>query len=141
MLMGYKLNNNDDSHRTMKTKYRFMIGGLQCLTYTRPHIASAVGIVVRCQEDPKEITSSISKKNSQILKGNFKTWFMIRLIKWFDIYTYIEVGWIGNIDYRRSTSGGTFFSWRKIGFMVEQATRLHITIYNRQIMCSSRKSL
>ena len=49
-----------------------MIGGLQYLTNTKPHIANAVGIVARFQVDPKETLLASMKRIFRYLKGTME---------------------------------------------------------------------
>ena len=69
MIIGHKLYRKDETPIVELKKYRSMIGGLQYLTYTQPHIANAVGIVARFQANPKEYHHVVVKRIFKYLKG------------------------------------------------------------------------
>ena len=46
MIYGHKLSSKYETP-IVKQKYRYMIGGLQYLIYTRPNIVNVVGIIAR----------------------------------------------------------------------------------------------
>lgn len=86
-----------------------MIGGLQYLTYTRPNIANAIGIVARFQADPKETHLIVVKRIFRYLKRtiDFGLWYDRNSD--FTLKTFIDVDWAGCVEDRKSTSGGAFF--------------------------------
>ena len=104
-----------------------MIGGLQYLTHTRPDIENAVGIVARFQDDPREAHYVVVKMMFSYLNETpeFGLWY--EKSNYLNLYAYTNVDWASSIDDRKSTSGGEFFSWRKIRFMVKKEVGLYLT--------------
>ena len=47
MVTGHKLSSKDETPTIEKKKYKYMVGGLQYLTHSRPDIANAIGLVER----------------------------------------------------------------------------------------------
>ena len=86
-----------------------MIGGLQYLTHTRPDIENAIGIVARFQDDPREAEYAVVKRIFRYMKGTpeFGLWY--DRYNDFILYAYTDANWVGGMDDRKSTSGGSFF--------------------------------
>ena len=55
----------------------------------------------------------------------------------FTLSAYTDADWVGSMDDRKSTSGGSFFCWRKIGFLVKQEVVMYLTKYSREKICCS----
>ena len=70
---------------------------------------NAIGIVVGYHDDPKEYHYEAVKKIFRYLKGtsNYGIWY--DRDNNFTIFTYTNVDWVGDMDNRKSTSGGEFF--------------------------------
>ena len=60
--MGLKLSKKDCSNNVNPTLYKIMVGSLMYLTATRPDIMSAVSLVSRFMETPKETHWQASKR-------------------------------------------------------------------------------
>ena len=69
MVIGHILSKNDDSVEMNQTLYRFMIGKLQYVVYSRPDIALSIGIVARFSDNPKENHLMAIKRIMRYLKG------------------------------------------------------------------------
>ena len=108
MVTRHKLSTKD-KESTIEKKYRSMIGGLQYLTHTRMNIANAFGIFARFQVDRREAHYAVVKRIFRYLKGtpDFGLWY--DRSNNFTIHAYIDVDWVGNMDDRKSTNGGSFF--------------------------------
>lgn len=109
MITGHNLSSKDETPTIEQKRYRFMIGSLQYLTHTKPYIEIVVGIVSRFQADPKETHYATVKRIFKYLKGtpNFGLWY--DRSSDFTLCAYTDVDWVGNMDDRKSTSGGAFF--------------------------------
>jgi len=114
MVTGCKLSKDDDSPKENKKRYRSMIGGLLYLTQTRPDIMNVVGLVGRFQVDPKEYHVVAVKRIFRYLKGtiDYELWYPKD--DNFTLHTYIDADWAGDVDDRKSTSGGAFFLGRRL---------------------------
>ena len=66
---GLKLTKDDDSKEVDQTLYRSMIGKLQYVVHTRPHIVLAIGIVVRFSAKTRENHMMAIKRILRYLKG------------------------------------------------------------------------
>ncbi|KAG9446382.1 hypothetical protein H6P81_012510 [Aristolochia fimbriata] len=91
------------------TMYRSMIGSLQYLTASRPDISYSVGVCARYQSAPRESHVKLARRILRYVKGtvNWGLWFSR------DSNTilagYSDADWAGNVDDRKSTSGGCFY--------------------------------
>jgi hypothetical protein len=86
-----------------------MIGNLLYVTTSRPNIMQAVGLVAQFQATPKETHVQAMKRIFKYLNGtlDFNLWYSRG--KYFTLTTYMDVDWVGNVDDKKSTSGGAFF--------------------------------
>ncbi|XP_039145510.1 secreted RxLR effector protein 161-like [Dioscorea cayenensis subsp. rotundata] len=89
--------------------YRSMIGSLLYLTGSRPDICFSVGVCARYQASPKESHLTAVKRIIRYISGTveFGIWYS------HDSNThlagYSDVDCSGNVDDRKSTSGGCFY--------------------------------
>ncbi|CAM8878671.1 unnamed protein product [Rhodiola kirilowii] len=100
----------DDAGASMdQTLYRSMIGSLLYLTATRPDICQAVGVCARYQADPKESHLLQVKRIIKYVSGtaDYGMWYTRDTSGC--IVGYSDADWAGNIEDRKSTSGGCFF--------------------------------
>ena len=109
MCTGLKLTKDDDSKEVDQSLYRPMIGKLQYFFHTRPDIALAVGIVARFLAKPRENYVMIVKRILRYLKGTEDYGLWYKLEGNLDLKVFTDADWAGNIDDRKSTSGGEFF--------------------------------
>ena len=114
MCIGIKLTKDDDSKEVDQTLYRSMIGKLQYVVHTRPNIALAVGIVAIFSAKPRENNMMAIKRILRYLKGteDYELWYKIGGN--LDLKVFTDVDWAGNIDDRKSTSGGAFFLGKRL---------------------------
>ena len=89
--------------------YRSMIGSLLYLTASRPDIALSVGICARYQSDPKESHLIAVKRIIRYVAStlNLSLWYPYETSV--QLAGYSDADWAGNLDDRKSTSGGCFF--------------------------------
>eukprot|EP00253_Pinus_taeda_P025161 PITA_25161 len=108
MVTGCSLNANDESAAVHQPTYRSMIGSLY-LTGTRPDIMHAVGIVGRFQANPKETHLQAVKRIFKYLQEtqNYGLWYPRDTD--LTLHAYTDADWAGNVDDRKSTSGGASF--------------------------------
>lgn len=114
MATGHKLSKNDDSAEVNQTMYRSMIGKLQYVVHSRPDIALSVGIVARFSANPKENHLMAVKRIMRYLKGTYDFGLYYKRNEKFELRAYTDADWGGNIDDRKSTSGGALFLGKRL---------------------------
>ena len=114
MCARLKLTKYDDSKEVDQTLYRSMIGKLQYVVHTRLDIALAVGIVARFLAKSKENHMMAIKRILRYLKGTKDYGLWYKLGGNIDLRVFIDADWIGNLDDRKSTSGGAFFLGKRL---------------------------
>ena len=114
MCTRLKLTKDDESKEVDQTLYRSMIGKLQYVVHTRPNIALAVGIVARFSTKPKENHMMAVKRILRYLRGieDYGLWY--KFGGNLDLKVFTDADWAGNIDDRKSTSGGAFFLGKRL---------------------------
>ena len=86
-----------------------MIGKLEYVVHTRPDIALAIGIVARFSAKPKENHMMAIKRIMRCLKGTEEYGLWYKFGGDLDLKVFTNADWAGNLDDRKSTSGGEFF--------------------------------
>ena len=114
MVTSLKLSKNDESAEVNQTFYRSMIGKLQYVVHSRPDIALAVGIVARFSANPRENHLMAVKRIMRYLKGTEEYGLYYKKNDNFELKAYTDADWAGNIDDRKSTSGGAFFLGKRL---------------------------
>ncbi|XP_040375507.1 secreted RxLR effector protein 161-like [Rosa chinensis] len=92
-----------------QTLYRSMIGSLLYLTASRPDISFSVGVCARYQANPKESHLKAVKRIIRYVSGTSNYGVVYIFDSNVEIAGYTDSDWAGNVDDRRSTSGGCFF--------------------------------
>ena len=114
MCTRLKLTKDDDSKEVDQTLYRSMIGKLQYAVHTRIDIALEVGIVARFSAKPRENHMMAVKRILRYLKGTKDYGLWYKLGENLHLKVFIDVDQVGNIDDRKSTSGGAFFLGKRL---------------------------
>ena len=91
-----------------------MIRKLQYVVHTRPDIALVVGIVARFSAKPRENHMMAVKRILRYLKGTKDYGLGYKFGGNLDLKVFIDANWVGNIDDRKSTSGGAFFLGKRL---------------------------
>ena len=91
-----------------------MIGKLQYVVHTRPNIALAIGIVARFSAKTRENHMMAIKTILRYLKGTEDYGLWYKFAGNLDLKVFTDVDWAGNIDDRKSTSGGAFFLGKRL---------------------------
>jgi hypothetical protein len=109
MSTSVKISNDLAGKPVDPSLYRSMIGSLLYLTASRLDIAFSVGVWARFQANPKESHLTAVKRiiryvNDTLLYG---IWYSrdTNLV----VVGYSDANWAGNVDDRKSTSGGCFY--------------------------------
>ena len=89
-----------------------MIGKLQYVVHSRPDIALVVGIVARFFTNLRENHLMVVKRIMRYVKGIDDFGLYYKRTEKFELNAYTDVDWGGNIDERKSTSGGALFLGR-----------------------------
>ena len=139
MIFDHNIYNMDETHTIEQKMYKSMIGGQQYLTHIKLDIENTIGIVARFQVDPKESHYIVVERIFKYLKFTSNYGFWYDRSSDFTLYTYTDADYEGNMDERKRTSGGAFFSWRNIGFLVEQEALFYFIEYNLSRVCGNKK--
>jgi hypothetical protein len=89
--------------------YRSMIGSLLYLTASHPDIAHAVGVCARYQANPKESHLNLVKRILKYIHGTYDQGLLYTFDTNSSLVGYCDADWAGNVEDRKSTSGGCFF--------------------------------
>ena len=114
MAIGHKLSKNDDSTKFNQTMYISMIGKLQCVVHRRSDIALEIGLVARFSANPRENHLMEVKRIMRYLKGTDDYGLYYKRSDKFELNAYTNADWGGNIDDRKSTSGGALFLGKRL---------------------------
>ena len=108
MCTRLKLTKDDESKEVDQTLYRSMIGKLQYVVHTRPDISLIVGIVEIFLAKPRETHIMSIKRIMRYLKGTEDYGLWYKFGGNLDLKVFTDADWAGNLDDRKSTSGGAF---------------------------------
>ena len=114
MCTRLKLTKDNESKEVEQTLYRSIIGKLQYVVHTRPNIALAIGIAARFSAKPKENHMMAVKRILRYLRGTKDYGLWYKLGRNLDLKVFTDADWTGNIDDRKSTSGGAFFLGKRL---------------------------
>ena len=109
MSTSTKLCYDIDGKSVDQTKYRSMIGSLLYLTASRPDISYSVGVCARFQANPKESHLEAVKRIIRYISGSITCGVFYTYATNAEIAGYSDADWGGNLQDRKSTSGGCFF--------------------------------
>ncbi|KAL2466263.1 cysteine-rich RLK (RECEPTOR-like protein kinase) 8 [Abeliophyllum distichum] len=109
MATSLKISRDDQGKEVDSNFYRSMIGSLLYLTASRPDISFSVGVCARYQSKPKESHLMAVKRIIRYINctSNFGLWYTNDTNS--HLAGYIDADWTGNMDDRKSTSGGCFY--------------------------------
>ncbi|XP_040987672.1 secreted RxLR effector protein 161-like [Juglans microcarpa x Juglans regia] len=91
------------------TLYRSMIGSLLYITASRPDIAFSVGVCARFQANPKESHLTTVKRILKYLSATVDYGMWYSKDSNLSLDSYSDANWAGNVDDRKSTTGGCFY--------------------------------
>ena len=107
----------DGSPHTDATQYRRIIGALQYLNMTRPDLSFAINKSSQFMHQPTTTHLQHLKRLLRYLKSTINHGLLLQKASSFNLITYSDADWGGNMDYRTSTStyisffGGNPVSW------------------------------
>ncbi|KAK4258396.1 hypothetical protein QN277_007851 [Acacia crassicarpa] len=114
---GTKLTVHSTRKPVNPTLYKSLVGSLRYLTFTRPNIMYAVGLISRYMEQPKQDHFRTAKRILRYIKGTINHGLFYTHSQDSRIVGYSDSDYGGDIDDRKSTSGYAFhigsaiFSW------------------------------
>ena len=88
-----------------REQYKKLVGKLIYLSYTRPDIAYAVGIVSKFMHQPQTRHMEAVNRILRYLKGTPGRGIVFQRNGHLDLQAYIDANWAGDRDERKSTSG------------------------------------
>jgi histone deacetylase 1/2 len=86
-------------------RYRSVVGGLQYLTLTRPHLSFVVNKVCQFLSQPTDMHWEAVKRILRYVKGTLDMGLRIRKSPSTELSIYTDANWAGCVDDHRSTSG------------------------------------
>ena len=114
MVTWCNLSSHGDSPSVSQLEYISMIRILLYLTGARPDILHTVGIVWQFQENPKETHLHAIKLIFKYLQAVHDYGLWCPKDAYFSLHAYTDAYYTGNIDDRKSTSGGEFYLGRHL---------------------------
>ena len=109
MAANAKLTNDPSGESADVTLYRSMIGCLLYLTASQPNIAFSVGVCSRFQYNSKVSHLNAVKKIIRYVGGTCNYGLFYSKESNFSLASFSDSDWAGNIDDRKSTTGGCFY--------------------------------
>ncbi|KAJ9682774.1 hypothetical protein PVL29_018656 [Vitis rotundifolia] len=109
MPTNLKLSKDESEKGIEETLYRSMIGSLLYLTASRPDIAFSVGVCAKYQACPKESHLIALKRIIRYIAGTLELGLWYPFDTHSDVACYTDADWVGNVDDKKSTSGGCFY--------------------------------
>ena len=114
MITGKKLSKNDESTKVNQTLYRSMIGKLKYVAHSISNITLSIRIITRFSINPKENHLMVVKRIMRYLKGTKEFGLYYKKKEKFDLKAYTNADWGGNINDKKSTSGGALFLGKRL---------------------------
>ena len=109
MATNAKLTSNPSGESVDVTLYRSMIGCLLYLTTSRPDIAFSVGVCSRFQSNPKVSPLNAIKRIIKYVGGTCDYELFYSKESNLSLAGFSDSDWAGNVDDRKSTTGGCFY--------------------------------
>lgn len=114
MVISHKLSKSDDSSEVNQTLYRPVIGKLSYVVLIKLDITLVIDIIARFSINHRENHMMAIKGILIYLKGTKDYGLWYKRNDTFEINVYTCDDWDGNIDKRKSKSGGDLFLGRRL---------------------------
>ena len=102
---GTRLDEDPHGKSVNEKQYKGMIGSLLYLTASRPDISFSVGLCARFQSNPKESHLTAVKRILRYLKGTDDLCLFYPHSDIFDLVSYSDADYAGDLVNQKSTSG------------------------------------
>ncbi|KAG7559351.1 Zinc finger PMZ-type [Arabidopsis thaliana x Arabidopsis arenosa] len=109
MSTSLKLSRDENGTDVDVKTYRGMIGSLLYLTESRPDLCLSVGVCARYQAKPKQSHLEAVKRILKYVRGTVELGIWYSRNSNQNLVGYCDADYAGNVNDRRSTSGGCFF--------------------------------
>lgn len=106
---GIKLSKHDEDEKVDTTMFKSLVGSLRYLTYTRPDILYATGLISHYMENPTTTHLKTARRILRYLKGTINFGLFYSTSNDYKLVGYSDSDWAGDIDDRKSTTGFVFF--------------------------------
>ncbi|KAL0415961.1 UNVERIFIED_CONTAM: Retrovirus-related Pol polyprotein from transposon RE1 [Sesamum latifolium] len=106
---GVKLSKDDGARKVDSTTFRSLVGSLRYLTYTRPDILFAGGLVSQFMENPSEEHMNAAKRILRYLKCTFNYGIFYTSSNDVCLKGYCDSDYAGDVDDRKSTTEFVFY--------------------------------
>jgi hypothetical protein len=103
-----KLNADEGDLVVDTIMYRHIMGSLIYMTITRLDLSYVVGVVSQFMETPRKPHLDVVKRILKYIKHTLQCGIFYEAKSQLQVHGYIYVNWVGNVSYKRSTSGFMF---------------------------------
>ncbi|KAH9725216.1 hypothetical protein KPL70_007788 [Citrus sinensis] len=104
-----KLSKHDEGEDIDPTFFKSLVESLRYLTYTRPDILYAIGLVSRYMKNPKTTHFKVTKRILRYIKGTTNFGLLYSFSNDNKLVGYSDKDWGGDVDDRKSTTGFVLF--------------------------------
>ncbi|XP_062114376.1 secreted RxLR effector protein 161-like [Humulus lupulus] len=104
-----KLSNDEHGVKVDPSLYKSMIGSLLYLTTSYPYICFSVGVCTRYQGNPMESHITDVKRIIRYVNSTLDIGIWFSKDTNSNLVCFSDADWAGNVDDRKSTSGGYFY--------------------------------
>ncbi|XP_019246551.1 PREDICTED: uncharacterized protein LOC109226211 [Nicotiana attenuata] len=109
MESGTKLSKFDEGEKVDPIFFKSLVGSLRYLTYTRPDILFAFGVVSHFVEAPTSTRLKVTRRILCYLKGTIDFGLFYSSSSDFNLVGFCDSDYAGDIDDRKSKTGFVFF--------------------------------
>ena len=103
-----KLVVDDETGMSSARYYKSIVGGLNCLSHTRPDIAYAISVVSRFMHGPTKHHLGAAKRILRYVTGTIDFGISYSNVSNFKLFGFIDNDWASCLEDRKSTSGYMF---------------------------------
>ena len=108
IVLGVKLNKDDQGVQVDESYYRQIVGSLMYLTTTRPNMMFSVSLISRFMSRPTELHLQAAKRILRYLQGTTNFGILYKREGVDELRAFIDSDYAGDLEDRKSTSGYVF---------------------------------